>query len=173
VHKCNLRAPGHADVVAEVSMKEGETRSVELKLGANLAELGGVQQPAEVAAGGGPEAAGRGAIDRRTVGLVVGGTGIAVLGVGGVVGIVAKKTYDNALGSDCRGGVPSACNSSGVSGGQSAHTLATVATAAFVTGGVLLAGGAAIYFTAPKGSHVGVAPSVGPTGAGVLLRGVW
>jgi hypothetical protein len=54
-----------------------------------------------------------------------------------------------------------------------------IATVAFVAGGVLLAGGAALFFTARPGSGQSTArgmrlvPSVGPGGTGMLLRGAF
>jgi hypothetical protein len=46
---------------------------------------------------------------------------------------------------------------------DSAVTWATVSTVTFVAGGALLAAGAVLYFTAPKGAgpSVGVAPAPG------------
>ena len=55
--------------------------------------------------------------------------------------------------------------------GRSAHSEATASTVVFVVSAVAVAGGALLYFTAPKG--VRVAPSVGAQSAGVTVGGTW
>jgi hypothetical protein len=120
-------------------------------------------------ANAGPTSAGG---TQRLIGLVVGGTGVAGLVVGSIFGLVSKSTYDSALRNDC-GGTPNGCNTKGASEGQTAHTQATVSTVGFIAGGVLLAGGAVLYFTAPSGDSVAVAPAIGSDGAGVALQGRW
>jgi hypothetical protein len=85
--------------------------------------------------------------------------------------VIAKSTYDNAVQSEC-GGDPNRCSPQGAQDGRSAHSQATVSTAAFIGGGALLAGGAALYFTAPKG-NLSLAPTVGSGGAGLAVHGRW
>lgn len=108
---------------------------------------------------------------QRLMGIVAAGAGFAGLVVGGIFGMVSKSTYDNALQNECGGG-PNTCSTQGASDGQTAHSQAMVSTVAFVAGGVLLAGGAALYFTAPTGK-VAVAPTVGRGEAGLGLSGAW
>jgi hypothetical protein len=101
----------------------------------------------------------------RAVGLVAGAVGIAGLGVGGVFGILTMNEHSSFESTP----TDSTRNTGRLDG--------TVSTAAFVAGGVLLAGGAVLFFTAPSGSRRGstsallVAPSVGPGGGGLVLRG--
>jgi hypothetical protein len=114
-----------------------------------------------------PENDGRG---QRLAGLVVGGVGVAGVVVGGVFGILSKGTYDNALKNECRNNNPNACNPSGISDGKTAHSQATVSTVAFIAGGALVAGGAVLYFSAPRGA-VTVSPTVGLRSAGVGVSG--
>jgi serine/threonine-protein kinase len=106
---------------------------------------------------------------------MVGGTGAAVLIAGTVLGLVAKGTYDDGL-THCPNG-PTSCDVHGVTLGTNAHTEAALSTAAFITGGALLAGGAAIYLMAPKANALRIAPTVGaPSGAtrmGLDVGGVW
>jgi len=109
---------------------------------------------------------------QRLVGLVAGGVGIAGLAVGGIFGLVSKNTYDHAFQSECRS-KPNDCSPQGALDGQTAHSQAIVSTVGFIAGGVLLAGGAVLYFTSPSGSSVAVAPDVGTSGAGLSLRGLW
>jgi hypothetical protein len=109
---------------------------------------------------------------QRLIGLVVGGAGVVGLVVGGVFGLVSKSTYNNAFQNEC-GSNPNACSQQGAQDGQTAHSQATISTVGFIAGGVLLAGGAVLYFTAPKGGSVGVAPTVGTTGGGLSVTGAW
>jgi hypothetical protein len=109
---------------------------------------------------------------RRTLALGVGGAGAVAFVLGGVLGLVAKATYDHALHSECQGN-PGACSWQGTEDGESAHALATASTVAFVAAGALLAGGAALYFTAPKASAVTMGPAVRADGAELRVRAAW
>jgi len=92
--------------------------------------------------------------------------------VGGIFAWVAKSTYDHARQDEC-GGNPNHCTPQGTSDGQAAHGQATVATVATVGGLALLAGGAVLYFTAPKSGDVTVAATVANGGGALTLRGAW
>lgn len=109
---------------------------------------------------------------QRTIGLAIGGAGVVGLVLGGVFGLVSKSTYDHALQSECHGN-PNGCSTPGAQDGQTAHSQAMVSTIGFVAGGVLLAGGAVLYFTAPTGGAVGIAPAIGANAAGLTLGGPW
>jgi hypothetical protein len=114
---------------------------------------------------------------QRTVGLVLGGAGALGLIVGGVFGVMAKSTYDHALGTECGTTVgysaAMTCNASGVQDVHASHDFATVSTVGFIGGLALLGGGAYVFFTAPKGSKVGVSPAVGPGSAALNVGGRW
>jgi len=103
----------------------------------------------------------------RTIGLILGGAGVASLVLGSVFAVVAKSTYDGA--KVC----PNACTGPGYQQGQSAYTEAGVATAGFVAGAALLLGGATLYWAAPRGQTVSVSPTVGSGGAGLGVRWRW
>jgi hypothetical protein len=109
--------------------------------------------------------------NRQTIGIALGGAGALGVVIGTVFGIAAKSTYDHAWNEcmqDARG-----CTAQGVSDGKAAHDQATVSTVSFVMGALLLAGGAALYFTAPKVPTVAVGPRVSATGASVCVETVW
>ena len=106
------------------------------------------------------------------IGLVVGGAGVAGLVIGGVFGLVSKSTYNNAFTNEC-GGNPNTCSTQGAQDGSTAHSQATISTVGFIAGAALLAGGAVLYFTAPKGTSIGVAPTVGTAGGGLNVVGAW
>jgi serine/threonine-protein kinase len=86
---------------------------------------------------------------QRTVGLIVGGAGVVALVVSGVLTLVASgKNSDSE--KHCLPNAPNQCDSIGVADRDDAKNLANIATVMGVSGGVLLAGGAVVYFTAPR-----------------------
>lgn len=98
---------------------------------------------------------------QRTLGLITGALGVAGLGVGGVFGILAISKNDEASGA-CGGAT--CTTQAGVDATNQALDFATVADVGFIAGGVLLAAGAVLYFTAPDGTEVSslrVAPTLG------------
>jgi hypothetical protein len=105
---------------------------------------------------------------QHTISFVVGGVGIAALGVGAIFGVLAKgdrSDYQKHCGSNI--GAPSGfCDATGLEGHDRAASRATLATVFLVGGGVALAAGAAVFFTAPRASaEVGIAPG------GAVVRG--
>lgn len=110
----------------------------------------------------------------KTVGLIVGGVGIVGLGVGTAFGVIALSKNSAANSGHCGGslGGPNQCDATGVSDRSDAVSAGNVSTIGFVAGGVLLAGGAALWLLAPS-SSVQAAPAVGTNGGGLLVRGVF
>ena len=116
---------------------------------------------------------------QRLVGLVAGGAGIVGLGLGTVFGLKAKSTYNDAV-SSCN--ADHQCTQSGLDKADDASSQATVSTISFIAGGVLLAGGAVLYLTAPRAApttgsaaparkvHVSLG---GPGVAGMTLGGAF
>jgi hypothetical protein len=115
---------------------------------------------------------------QKTLGLVLGGVGVAGLAVGGVFGALTASAI-SAQKNDCA----SATNCSNFAQAQSDHstwsTDGTISTAAFIAGGALVAVGAVLFFTAkrpaeqPAATSLVVTPSVGPQSAGMLLKGAF
>jgi hypothetical protein len=113
----------------------------------------------------------------RPTGLVVGGVGVAGLIVGSIFGAVTISKWNSAK-QECQQG---SCTGSGhdqaTSDASGATSAATASTVAFVIGAVAVAAGATLYILAPRdggqGPSVGIAPSAGPGGAGMLLRGAF
>ena len=103
---------------------------------------------------------------QRVVGLVVGGVGVAGIVVGSVLGISAKSTYDGSNNGHCTNNY---CDGTGTQNRHDAYGTATQSDVAWVIGGALLAGGAVLYFTAPRAKLVnaGIAPTNGGARAGV------
>ncbi len=119
---------------------------------------------------------------QRVAGIVIGAAGVAGLGLGAVFGGLAASDWSNARAA-CNG-KPASCTTSATSPGRqdevSATNKATVSTVGFIAGGVLAAGGIVVFLTAPRGSsgetpasarRIDLAPSAGPGGTGLWIRG--
>lgn len=114
---------------------------------------------------------------RRTLGLTLAAVGVAGVVSGVVFGLVTLSKKSD-IKTTC-GGDPGDCKAAPGSVDaeqQSAKTTAAISTASFVAGGVLVAGGAVLWFTAPSGSstgRVGLAPQVSQSSGGLRLTGSW
>ena len=87
-----------------------------------------------------------GGSSQKTVGLVVSGAGVVVFGVGVILGAVAKSKA-NDTGTNCVG---DACNQAGLDTRKSALDTGKVGTVLGVVGLLGVAGGVALFLTAPK-----------------------
>ncbi|MGO8991945.1 MAG: hypothetical protein ACLQVI_01355 [Polyangiaceae bacterium] len=107
---------------------------------------------------------------QRTVGAVVAGAGVIGAVIGSVFGVVAKSKLDQS-NSNGHCDATDACDETGLALRGNAESAATASTVAFVVAGVAVAGGAALWFTAPRreSARVGLAPGPG----GVTLIGKW
>jgi hypothetical protein len=112
---------------------------------------------------------------QRLLGLIAGGVGVVGLGVGAAFALSAKSQYNTSLGS-CEPGNPNVCNGTGVSQRNDARSAGDVASVAVTVGAVALAGGAVLWFTAPRAgqppssaARIGIAPTPG----GAVVQGAW
>ncbi|WP_146647362.1 hypothetical protein [Labilithrix luteola] len=178
-HTLEARAPGHESFKTTVSLtKPGETKEVVVPKLADLpasaqqtsspvkAETNDTPIGSDTHAGGG----------QRTAGLVVGGVGIVGLAVGTITGLMATSKNKDSK-DQCPNAGPCASRE-GVDANESAKSLATVSTVGFIAGGLLAAGGAVLYLTAPSGSspktgRLSVTPSVSKGSAGLSLGGTF
>jgi hypothetical protein len=151
-HELTARSKS-GDAVASVSVAEGETKQVALKLAPT-----GTSSSADAAAGlrqepAAPDArpAKPGSV-QRTMGWVSIGVGGAALAVGGVTGAMAigKKS---ALSDDCR---DNQCPPPVHGEVDSYNSLRTVSTVAFAAGAVVGAAGVVLLLTAPSSSDTGL-----------------
>ncbi len=84
---------------------------------------------------------------QRIAALIAGGAGVVGVGIGAVFGLKSKSDHDEAT---------KACASTqcsdpqGVSAGNDARSAGNISTVAMIVGGVALAGGAVLWFTAPR-----------------------
>jgi hypothetical protein len=111
---------------------------------------------------------------QRTIGLVIGGLGIVGIGVGTAFGFIAMSKENDATKNDCD--ATNHCNPQGVQLGKDAQSAATASTIAFAVGGIALAGGVLLYFTAPKAPSaptVGLRASAIPGGGAFGIQGAW
>ncbi len=85
----------------------------------------------------------------RTTGWVAGGVGLAGLGLGAVTGGLAIDR-NNALNDLCTPGPGRVCHGDWSSVANAGRTYATISTASFIAGAVLLGAGASLALTHPK-----------------------
>jgi hypothetical protein len=101
--------------------------------------------------------------------LIAGGVGVVGVGVGSVFGLISKSKHDDAA---------QRCNSSicrdqqGIDFKTSAIHAGNVSTVAFIVGAAGLAGGAALWLTAPQDREKSAA-AIGLVPGGMLLKGTW
>jgi hypothetical protein len=113
---------------------------------------------------------------KRILGIGVAGFGVGAVGVGAVFGLLASSAWSKAK-TDCGGDTSHCVNVSAANSDKSTTTTdGTVSTVAFIAGGVLVAGGAFLFFTgkpqesAPAASFV-VTPAFGPGQGGIAVHG--
>ena len=105
----------------------------------------------------------------RWAGIGLMGVGVVSVGLGSVFGIVAGNKWSDAK-SQCGNGCGP--GSTAYDSRSSAKTDATISTVGFIAGGLMLAGGATLFFLAPKEAPKNqVTVSVTPNA--LLLRGAF
>ncbi len=113
---------------------------------------------------------------QRIAGIAAAGVGVVGVVIGSVLGLVAKSKLDQSNANNhCD--AHDTCDPQGLDLRSSAGSAATGSTVAFIAGGVLVAGGVVLWFTAPRdknaGARVGLAPAIGPDARGVSLVAKW
>jgi tetratricopeptide (TPR) repeat protein len=158
--------PGPATVEVDIPPLANAARPAAPQPPAPQAELepdSAMEPPAEV--GGWPPA--------RIAGLVLGGVGLAGLGVGTYFGI-RTLMKQGIVEDNCAGPY---CNQVGLDADEDAHTSATISTIAFAAGAALLAGGVVLIFTSPGAEDAESAARprlwVGLSAGDVRLGGAW
>jgi hypothetical protein len=171
-HDVSVTAPGKEKWSTSVEVGEGgQTETVEIPLLADSAGGGG---STTVAADGGTT--GTPAADKpsdgstqRVLGIVAGGVGLVGIGLGTFFGLQASSTWSDAK-KECTD-YPNGCTAKGVSLKDDAAGQATISTVGFIVGGVGLAAGAVLFFTAGSGKEETVAIGVGP--GNVSIKGTF
>ena len=159
-HRAKVTREGYQEGAETFSLVPGERKTVRLTLGEKRAVGTGSSAPAT----GTTEAGGSGSGQRIAGGLAFGG-GLVLVGMGSVLALTAKSSYDSAVKASCDA---QGCDPAGRDAIRSARGRADVATVLFVVGGVATAAGAVIYLTA-KTSAVRAALA----GPGVVVSGTF
>jgi len=108
---------------------------------------------------------------RRWIGVGVAVAGVAGVALGTVFGLGAKSKL-NQSNQDGHCDTADTCDAAGLALRHDASSAATLSTVMFVVGGVALAGGAVLYFTAPRPqTTIGFAVAPAPGGGAALVRG--
>lgn len=119
-----------------------------------------------------PVVTSRGISTREVVGLAIAGVGLVGLGFGTYFGLHSRSLLDDSNASGhCR--PDNHCDAIGGQARNDALSAATVSNISFAVGLVAIAGGAVLYFSAPKGKAPSVAISAqiaGKDGAFVMGR---
>jgi hypothetical protein len=158
VHSFSFVADGQPSFSEDIVLHEGEKdRHIRVTLGSLLpsAPLPTGQTVTPVAT---PPERGHG---QRVLGVVAGSVGLAGLIVGSALGGAALSSWNSA-----RGACPShtGCSASALGKGSDAFTFSSASTASFVAGGVLVAAGLALYFSAPRTARPVVGLRLAPGG---------
>ncbi len=113
---------------------------------------------------------------QRTIGLVLGGAGVAGVVVGSIFGLVASSAWSSSQ-SECASPTNCPSHAKAVTDHDSATSAGTISTIGFLAGGALLGTGAVLFFTAPSkhesssAAHLEIAPRIGSESGGLMLRG--
>lgn len=109
---------------------------------------------------------------QRIAGLTIAGVGLAGIVVGAVYSLEAKAAYDQSnTGGHCLS--DNECDPTGKNDRSRANSMAFVATIAMGAGAVGAAGGAILFFAAPKPGPPTVAIAPTPKGGSLRLAWVW
>ena len=147
-HAFTFETAGQPTVEKQLVVREGEKeRRESIQFGSPSGD--DVNHPTETVASGGHKT-------QKIIAVVVAGVGVVGLGLGGTFGVMAMSRKDEAhkLCPDA------ACDTAaGSQAWKDAKTAGTISTAGFIAGGVLLATGAVLWFTAgPSRTQVGIGP---------------
>jgi hypothetical protein len=177
-HVFTFAVPGQGTVTERMVIKETEKgRHVRVFLGGRRPRVAG-PEPEAAAAEYEPESStSRRKVDTRKIfGIVATGTGVTSVVVGSVFGMLTMSAI-----ADQKAVCPSTQLCSNRAQANSDHatwsTDSTISDAAFIAGGVLVAGGVYLLLTGhhgaerPQGRALVVAPSVARGGGSMLLRG--
>lgn len=197
VHILEARAPNRAVWRRELRVfEDGDRQTTE------VADLGGEVAPSASASGGisrptaaigssstassGPLEADKmphGSSSKKTIGYVVGGTGLVALGIGSYFGLRAASKWSDR-NSHCVNG---ACDAEAVNLADDTHRSGTIANVAFGVGVVGLAVGTYLVLTSPSSAPrpnaatavprqtgwLRIEPAMGGTSTGVAVGGAW
>ena len=120
-------------------------------------------------AAGSEESKGKG---QKIAAVVVGGAGVVGLLVGALSASKSFSAWSSAK-TECASTATCGSGSAAQNDKTTATTWATISDVGFIAAGVLVAGAAVVWFTAPSGAQVQVAPTASADGGGLLVRGTF
>ncbi len=162
-HTVLVTAVGYRGARYEFEVGEGEIRALNVSAGAALEAELPTGAPTESAPTGETS---RGATWMKPVSIAALGVGVASLWVGSLAGLMAIDRRDIQRAS-C---TPQGCTQAGVDAAHDGATWATVSTATFIAGGVLVAAGATLLVVSLSSKK---SVSVGLGGPGVVVAGTF
>jgi len=114
---------------------------------------------------------------RQLTGLGVAGAGVLTIGIAGIVSLIERGDYKDALAAHCNG-ARDMCDAEGLKLTHRARHRANIATGFTLGGLAAVAGGLVVYFTTPKPASgnehaLYLSPSIGSAGNGVVLGGAF
>jgi hypothetical protein len=154
-YKIVLTAPGRQPSTSEIAVIEGANASVDIRPGAPVGSGEGPPPPKH---------------SSRTAGWVVGGLGVAGLGVGAVAGILTlgkKGTVDDNCNAN------KLCNAEGYDAAQSGKTLGMVTTAGLIAGTIGVGVGAYLLLSRDTSSGAAVTAGFSADGPALAFRRSW
>lgn len=169
-HEVTVTAPGKEKWSTTIEVGEGgQTEKVEIPLledAAHGSTSGSVTMGATASPTADKPSDGS---TQRVLGIVAGGVGLVGVGVGALFGLQASSSWKDAK-KECTD-FPYGCSPKGSSLKDDASSQATLSTVGFIVGGVGLAAGAVLFFTAGSGKDESVAVGVGPSS--VTIKGTF
>jgi hypothetical protein len=164
-HRIVAKAPGRAPREYTLTVKEGESSTLDVEPGEVLAgETPTTVLPAPASPAPAPPVRDEGTPAKRTWGFVGLGVGAAGLLVGGVAGVLAISKKNEMEDACHRVGDELLCTRAGVDAAESGNTFATVANVGVAVGLVGVAAGA--YLLLSSGSETRTSAFVRPTFSG-------
>jgi hypothetical protein len=175
-HAFTFTADPWAQITRTLTLAEGDRRTETVTFAKPTADAPPPEAEPAPAAEAPPPVEGHG-MSRETVGMITGGlgfAGLAGLGLGGVFGMLSisarnQQTYDCASAARCVN------HASALNDHSTSLSDGTISTAAFIAGGVFIAGAVGFYLleTHPSASGATTGVLVVPGPGGVILKGAF
>jgi hypothetical protein len=168
-HVIEVTAPGKEPWSLTVEIGEGSSvKEIEIPALSNAEGGGDAGGDVPGDKGPSPQESSDGS-GQRIAGLVVAGVGVVGVGLGAFFGLQASSSWSDAK-KECTA-YPYGCSPKGISLQKDAESQGTISTIGFIVGGVGLAGGAVLFFTAGSGKKESVSLGVGP--GNVTIKGTF